>query len=143
MRLCGPGFSDEDIVELLRYLFAVRGCHGSVPFALEDGTTHCMVLARMIALNGNDIVVNEERGIEGPCVHYWKDHYWMITDPHNGIQVYRSASAKDWEKMGTILADPGDRALDITRGRHASVSWLAREPSFSATWSPIARIRAK
>jgi len=64
--------------------------------------------------------VNKERGIEGPYVFFWRDRHWMITDPHNGIQVYTSNDTEIWKKMGAILEGPGSRTLDISRGRHPS-----------------------
>jgi hypothetical protein len=66
--------------------------------------------------------VNEQRGIEGPYVFFWKERYWMLTDPHNGIQVYVSKDADQWEKAGTVLEGPGERPLDLTRGRHPSAA---------------------
>jgi len=66
--------------------------------------------------------VNEERGIEAPFVFRWKGAYWMLTDPHNGIQVYRSEHTESWKKTGTILLAPGSRPLDNSRGRHASAA---------------------
>ena len=65
---------------------------------------------------------NEQHNVEGPYVFRWKDAWWMVTDPHIGIQVYRSSDADQWRHAGTILLQPGQRELDQTRGRHASVA---------------------
>lgn len=65
---------------------------------------------------------NEHHNVEGPYVFRWLNAWWMVTDPHNGIQVYRSADAMEWKHVGTILLEGGQRELDQTRGRHPSVA---------------------
>jgi len=65
---------------------------------------------------------NEFHNVEGPYVFRWKGAWWMVTDPHNGIQVYRSGDAANWEHNSTILLEPGARMLDQARGRHPSVA---------------------
>jgi hypothetical protein len=91
----------------------------------HQGKVHLMTSEDLVSWEDRGKVkgaVNEEKAIEGPYVFFWKDRYWMITDPHNGIQVYRSGDAERWDKLGTVLDGPGDRELDITRGRHPSMA---------------------
>jgi glycosyl hydrolase family 62 len=72
---------------------------------------------------------NEHHNVEGPYIFRWKNAWWMITDPHNGIQVYRSEDATNWKHNATILAERGRRMLDQTRARHPSVA-VARGRAF-------------
>lgn len=58
---------------------------------------------------------------EGANVIYWKGYYWLITDPHYGLPVYRSTDGKEWTYQGLILDKPGKRLYDDTYGRHASM----------------------
>lgn len=58
---------------------------------------------------------------EAPYVFRFKGAYWMLTDPHSGLNVYRSGDGQSWEAKGKILADGGDSESDRTHGRHASV----------------------
>jgi hypothetical protein len=59
---------------------------------------------------------------EGPYVFRWKNYYWMITDPDDGIVVYRSQDANTWKMMGRILnPEGGKRPMDSKNGKHASV----------------------
>ncbi len=58
---------------------------------------------------------------EGPNVFFWKGSYWMLTDPWNGLGVYRSTHADHWERQGNILSDSGTRVDDYTIGLHADV----------------------
>lgn len=58
---------------------------------------------------------------EGPNVFAWKGHYWMITDPWNGLGVYRSSDLLSWQRQDNILAVGGTRADDATKGGHADV----------------------
>ena len=58
---------------------------------------------------------------EGPNVFYWQQNYWMITDVWNGLAVYQSEDAERWERQGTILDTPGQRADDGVIGGHADV----------------------
>lgn len=66
--------------------------------------------------------VNGDGPHEGGYVFYWKDFYWMITDPRGGIPVYRSEDSISWKRAGHILGDSGLRPLDNNEGRHASVA---------------------
>jgi hypothetical protein len=58
---------------------------------------------------------------EGPNVFFWQGSYWMITDPWQGIGVYRSADAQGWQRQANILDAPGSRVDDGTRALHADV----------------------
>ncbi len=58
---------------------------------------------------------------EGPNVFFWRESYWMITDPWQGLGVYRSADAKHWERQANILSGSGQRPDDGTQGLHADV----------------------
>ena len=69
----------------------------------------------------NEISTTSHHYQEGVFVFEWKGYYWMITDPHKGLAVYKSKDAKDWEYQGIILDQPGSRILDNTRARHSSV----------------------
>ncbi len=66
-----------------------------------------------------------ERGFgyqEAPYVFRFQGTYWMLTDPHKGLAVYRSEDAVTWELEGRILEDPGSREADGTLARHPSVA---------------------
>lgn len=58
---------------------------------------------------------------EGPNVFRFHDLYWMITDPWEGLGVYRSRDAKEWKRCANILSEPGKRPDDGTMGAHADV----------------------
>lgn len=59
---------------------------------------------------------------EAPYIFYWENSYWLITDPHNGLFVYKSADGEDWKFEGTILREGGSRKFDTTMARHCSVA---------------------
>ncbi|WP_215224761.1 family 43 glycosylhydrolase [Echinicola shivajiensis] len=59
---------------------------------------------------------------EAPYVFNWKGSYWLITDPHKGLFVYKSNDAENWKFQGTILLEDGKRKWDNTRARHPSVT---------------------
>ncbi|MEM9987613.1 MAG: family 43 glycosylhydrolase [Bacteroidota bacterium] len=59
---------------------------------------------------------------EAPYIFRWKDVYWLITDPHEGLFVYRSEDGQDWDFQGTILLEGSNRPLDNSRARHCSVA---------------------
>lgn len=62
-----------------------------------------------------------DRPHEGPNVFAWRGSYWMVTDPWQGLGVYRSSDAEHWERQADILDRPGVRADDGTMGLHADV----------------------
>jgi hypothetical protein len=59
---------------------------------------------------------------EAPYVFRWRGSYWMLTDPHEGLAVFRSRDAVTWELNGRLLRAPGRRAQDHTRARHPSAA---------------------
>lgn len=58
---------------------------------------------------------------EGPNVFFWRGSYWMITDPWEGLGVYRSADAEHWERQENILDRAGKRPDDGAKAGHADV----------------------
>lgn len=58
---------------------------------------------------------------EGPNVFRWKGYYWMITDPWDGLGVYRSPDAERWMRQQNILQTGGMRPDDGVKGGHADV----------------------
>lgn len=58
---------------------------------------------------------------EGPNVFAWKGSWWMITDPWDGLGVYRSSDALHWTRQPNILREPGKRPEDGVKGGHADV----------------------
>jgi hypothetical protein len=58
---------------------------------------------------------------EAPYIFKWKNKYFMITDPHEGLMVYQSDNGKNWTYQGIILLNSGKRPLDNSRARHCSV----------------------
>ena len=58
---------------------------------------------------------------EGPNVFHWKGYYWMITDPWEGLGVYRSEDGEFWTRLENILREPGTRVEDGWKGQHADV----------------------
>ncbi len=58
---------------------------------------------------------------EGPNVFAWRGQHWMITDPWDGLGVYRSADLQTWKRQDNILRDPGTRPDDNFRAAHADV----------------------
>jgi hypothetical protein len=58
---------------------------------------------------------------EGPNVFYWKQSYWMITDPWKGLGVYKSNDMTEWTRQPNILEAPGSRPEDGVKGGHADV----------------------
>jgi hypothetical protein len=87
--------------------------------------------------HGSDIMVAESKDLkhwktsdkpaakgpmEGPIVFHFKGYYWLITDVHHGMRVYRSKKAQHWIKQGLILAPPGTkRPFDNAQGSHGDV----------------------
>lgn len=58
---------------------------------------------------------------EGPNVFRWRGYYWMVTDPWDGIGVYRSSDLSNWTRQGNILREPGRREQDGFRAGHPDV----------------------
>ena len=66
--------------------------------------------------------VNSEPNHEAPYAFEWKGYYWLITDPHQGMPIYRSKDTEVWTEAGWLLVEPGTRPFDDSRGRHCSVA---------------------
>jgi hypothetical protein len=63
-----------------------------------------------------------ERGGEGPKVFRWKDLYWMAVDIWDGIRIYRSQDALNWQRQEThLVKDPGRGEDDGVKGGHPDV----------------------
>jgi len=62
-----------------------------------------------------------DRPHEGPAVFQAGGFWWMVTDPWNGLGVYRSVDTCHWEFQGLILDQPGTRPMDNHIAHHASV----------------------
>lgn len=58
---------------------------------------------------------------EGPKVFRFQNHYWLIKDPANGLDVYRSDDLDKWTYQGKILDKPGSRNDDAYFGQHPDV----------------------
>ena len=59
---------------------------------------------------------------EAPYVFRFAGAFWLLTDPHQGLAVYRSADGLDWKLQGRILEAPGTGAQDATPARHPSAA---------------------
>jgi hypothetical protein len=59
---------------------------------------------------------------EAPYVFRIGNFFWMLTDPHKGLAVYRSDDSVTWILQGRILEEPGTGAQDATLARHPSVA---------------------
>lgn len=59
---------------------------------------------------------------EAPFIFTWNNAYWLITDPHIGLFIYKSDDAENWKFQGTILLEGGSRNLDNSMARHPSVA---------------------
>ncbi|WP_160168097.1 endo-1,4-beta-xylanase [Rhodopirellula sallentina] len=69
-------------------------------------------------------VNSETRGFgyqEAPYVFRFSNAYWMLTDPHEGLAVFRSDDAVHWTQAGRILKEDGNGPRDTSRARHPSV----------------------
>jgi len=59
---------------------------------------------------------------EGPNVFALGGYYWLITDPHVGLHVYRSTDLEHWDKQeGALLFEGGTRPDDNMRAHHADI----------------------
>jgi hypothetical protein len=66
-----------------------------------------------------------ERGFgyqEAPYVFRWRDRYWMLTDPHEGLAVFQSPDGVTWTEQERILRAAGEGQADATLARHPSVA---------------------
>jgi hypothetical protein len=58
---------------------------------------------------------------EGPNVFELGGAYWMIVDEWHGQGVFRSTDARNWQRQGRILGEPGRDPMDRRFARHADV----------------------
>lgn len=65
--------------------------------------------------------VGDQAG-EGPKVFQWKGFFWMVVDVWDGLGVYRSEDALNWERLpGNLLQQPGIGEDDRVKGGHPDV----------------------
>ena len=71
----------------------------------------------------NNKVVNGSHYHEAQYVFYWKNKYWLLTDPTGkNITVFESDDCINWTFNGHILDIPGEEETDAYHGRHPSVA---------------------
>jgi len=58
---------------------------------------------------------------EGPNAFRFDGRYWLLTDPWDGLGVYVSDDAENWQRQPNILAAAGSRSSDETGANHADV----------------------
>jgi hypothetical protein len=61
---------------------------------------------------------------EAPLPFHWRGHYWLmrdLTSRPNGLALYRSDDALTWERVGTLLKQPGTGPDDEAVGHHPEV----------------------
>ncbi len=59
---------------------------------------------------------------EAPYVFHWRNRYWMLADPHEGLAVFHSPDGIRWAQQERILREPGQGEADATLARHPSVA---------------------
>ena len=59
---------------------------------------------------------------EAPYVFQFGGFFWMLTDPHDGLAVFRSDDGITWQQKPRLLREPGRGPEDHTRARHPSVA---------------------
>ncbi|MBN1361685.1 MAG: family 43 glycosylhydrolase [Sedimentisphaerales bacterium] len=63
-----------------------------------------------------------ERPGEGPKVFRWKGYYWMVVDIWDGLGLYRSTDALNWERQPhDLVKEAGQGADDQVKGGHPDV----------------------
>jgi hypothetical protein len=65
-----------------------------------------------------------DAGGEAPNPFHWKGHYWLlrdITGGQHGLGLYRSEEAKDWQRVGTLVQQPGTGPDDTAVGHHPDI----------------------
>lgn len=64
---------------------------------------------------------------EAVYVFMYKERFYMLTDPHEGLATYSSEDGIAWKYHGQIMkADTSDRTLDWSQARHPSV-WVDKD----------------
>lgn len=63
-----------------------------------------------------------ERPGEGPKVFRWKGYYWMVVDIWDGLGLYRSTDALNWQRQPQdLVKEPGRGTDDGVKGGHPDV----------------------
>ena len=65
-----------------------------------------------------------DAGGEAPLPFRWHGRYWLlrdITGGAHGLALYRSSDAKAWQRVGTLLQQPGTGSDDKVVGHHPDV----------------------
>ncbi|HVU39176.1 MAG TPA: glycosyl hydrolase [Opitutales bacterium] len=65
-----------------------------------------------------------DTGGEAPNPFHWQGHYWLlrdITGGRHGLGLYRSDDAVNWQRVGTLLQEPGTGPDDTAVGHHPEV----------------------
>ena len=104
----------------LRIYYRLGGNQGLHWAVSRDGRTWRQRGACPGDVNNSD--VHGWRYQEAPYAFRFADAYWLLTDPHDGLGVYRSDDAITWRFQGRILKAPGRRDQDNSRARHPSVA---------------------
>ncbi|MCG8698162.1 MAG: family 43 glycosylhydrolase [Bacteroidales bacterium] len=92
----------------------------------------------------NNKAVNGYSYQEGQYVFYWKNYFWLLTDPHGpDIAVYRSDDCENWKYVGGILNVSGEEETDGFEGRHASVAVVGDRAFIFYHVEPYTEIRKK
>jgi len=124
-----PEFAQPDPIDatLIRIGEAFRayyrvGQNGGIQWAVSTDLSHWENRGQCA---GDVNAPASKRGFgyqEAPYVFQFGGAYWMLTDPHKGLAVYRSTDATTWELQGRILEAPGAGAKDASLARHPSVA---------------------
>tara|TARA_R110002050_G_scaffold188756_8_gene323409 strand:+ start:6076 stop:6930 length:855 start_codon:yes stop_codon:yes gene_type:complete len=71
----------------------------------------------------NNIIMSGYNYQEGQFVFYWKDTFWMLTDPSNkDIPVYSSKDLESWKLNTIILNKEGTSEFQKNRAKHPGVA---------------------
>ncbi|MEM7315447.1 MAG: sulfatase-like hydrolase/transferase, partial [Planctomycetota bacterium] len=122
-----PGFKQPDPIDAslvkvddhFRAYYRV-GKGGGVQWSVS---TDLMTWANQGKCRGD--VNSADRGFgyqEAPYVFKFANAYWMLTDLHDGLAVFRSEDGVEWTQKDRILHRDGRGPRDTTRARHPSVS---------------------
>jgi beta-xylosidase len=61
---------------------------------------------------------------EAPLAFHWKGHYWFlrdITGGQHGLGLYRSEDATNWQRVSTLVQQPGTGPDDTAVGHHPDI----------------------
>ena len=71
----------------------------------------------------NNIAVHGYKYQEAQYVFFWKDKYWLLTDPSGkDMAVYVSDDCENWKFNAVIIDTPGAHPTDASEGRHPSLA---------------------